>query len=109
MRCANAEHSTKHKKVFENRISGSVVGARDTLFSWAPTRKGLAPSWDVIPKRRNAVVKCEICDEEFDTENQLAQHKASMHAGESPMSEGGAQQPGDDDLEEPDFKRASGE
>ena len=57
-------------------------------------------------------MKCEICDEEFDTENQLAQHKASMHAGESPMSqEGGSeQQPNnDDDLEEPDFKRASGE
>jgi len=52
-------------------------------------------------------VKCEICDEEFDTENQLAQHKASMHAGESPMSQG--EQPNDDDLEEPDFKRASGQ
>jgi hypothetical protein len=27
-------------------------------------------------------VKCDVCDEEFDTENQLAQHKAKMHAGE---------------------------
>jgi hypothetical protein len=28
-------------------------------------------------------VKCDVCDEEFDTENQLAQHKAKMHAGGS--------------------------
>ena len=55
-------------------------------------------------------MKCEICDEEFDTENQLAQHKATMHAGESPMSQQEAGEPAnDDDLEEPDFKRASGE
>ena len=27
-------------------------------------------------------MKCEVCDEEFDTENQLAQHRAKMHAGE---------------------------
>ncbi len=53
-------------------------------------------------------MKCEICDEEFDTENQLAQHKATMHAGETPMSQE-AEKPADDDLEEPDFKRASGE
>ena len=55
-------------------------------------------------------MKCDMCDEEFETENQLAQHKAQMHAGESPMSqEGGAGLPSDDDLEEPDFKRASGQ
>ena len=52
------------------------------------------------------VVKCEVCDEEFDTENQLLQHKAKMHAGES--TEVG-ENPEDADLEEPDYKRASGE
>jgi hypothetical protein len=54
-------------------------------------------------------MKCDICDEEFDTENKLAQHKATMHAGESAMSQDTAAEPEDDDLEEPDFKRASGE
>ena len=48
-------------------------------------------------------MNCDVCDEEFDTENQLMQHKAQMHAGEQ------ADKPGDDDLEEPDFKVASGE
>ena len=54
-------------------------------------------------------MNCEICNEEFDTENQLAQHKATMHAGESPMSQEAENPANDDDLEEPDFKRASGE
>jgi len=60
-------------------------------------------------------MKCEICDEEFDTENALLQHKAKMHAGESaavgmtpeaedkePMSDEGS-------LEEPDYKQAPNE
>lgn len=50
-------------------------------------------------------MKCDVCDEEFDTENQLAQHKAQMHAGEKEMGTN----PEDADLEEPDFKKASGE
>ena len=52
-------------------------------------------------------MKCDICDEEFDTENQLMQHKAQMHAGES--GKGPVENPEDADLEEPDYKRASGE
>lgn len=56
-------------------------------------------------------MKCDICDEEFDTENQLVQHKAQMHAGENQMAENpeNPENPEDDDLEEPDFKVASGE
>jgi hypothetical protein len=55
-------------------------------------------------------VKCDVCDEEFDTENQLMQHKAQMHAGGT----GGAGMQGegmadDDDLEEPDMPRAANE
>jgi hypothetical protein len=53
-------------------------------------------------------VKCEICDEEFDTENQLLQHKAKMHAGQmdnqpKPETED------DENLEEPDYKQAVNE
>lgn len=47
-------------------------------------------------------MKCDVCDQEFDTEAQLDQHKAEMHANE-PM------QGSDDTLEEPDYKKASGE
>jgi len=74
-------------------------------------------------------MKCEICDEEFDTENQLMQHKAQMHAGESakaaqpeekPMVDARevmmprpedemAEDKKDEDLEEPDFPRAANE
>ena len=55
-------------------------------------------------------MKCDVCDEEFDTENQLAQHKAKMHAGESAMAGGEMpERPEDEDLEEPDFKKAAGE
>ena len=60
-------------------------------------------------------MKCDICDEEFDTENQLLQHKAKMHAGESaaegmtPEAEDKEEMPGDDNLEEPDFKPAVNE
>ena len=47
-------------------------------------------------------MKCEVCDEEFDTENELLQHKAKMHAGghsEMPGREApGAEMP--EDLEE---------
>ena len=56
-------------------------------------------------------MKCDVCDEEFDTEAQLDQHKAEMHASEQPEMPGikapGAE--GMDDLEEPDFKRAVNE
>ena len=80
------------------------------------------------------MAKCDICDEEFDTDNQLMQHKAKMHAGESAMaSEPKSEdkpdemvdaregmmpkaeeqvpdaEPGDEGLEEPDFKRAANE
>ena len=51
-------------------------------------------------------MKCDVCDEEFDTENQLAQHKAQMHAG---MAGEMPDRPEDDNLEEPDYKVASGE
>jgi hypothetical protein len=54
-------------------------------------------------------VNCEICDEEFDTENQLMQHKAQMHAGQTgdqPMPE---KTEDDENLEEPDYKRAVNE
>ena len=81
-------------------------------------------------------MKCDVCDEEFDTENQLMQHKAQMHAGQTGqdtgMVEGEAAEPrqsmmpqpqdqmkdqggermdreNDDDLEEPDFPRAANE
>jgi hypothetical protein len=64
-------------------------------------------------------MKCDICDEEFDTENQLMQHKAQMHAGQT----GKGEEPGedmvdaregmmpkpDDELEEPDFPKAANE
>jgi hypothetical protein len=74
-------------------------------------------------------MKCDVCDEEFDTENQLLQHKAQMHAGEAPMREEPkpkdivdarevmmprpedetAEDVKDEDLEEPDFPRAANE
>jgi hypothetical protein len=74
-------------------------------------------------------MKCEICDEEFDTENQLLQHKAQMHAGESAKTEQPEEKPmvdarevmmprpednmpegtRDEDLEEPDFPAAANE
>ncbi len=74
-------------------------------------------------------MKCDVCDEEFDTENQLLQHKAQMHAGESPKGEMPEQKPvvdarevmmprpedqmpkpdPDADLEEPDFPKAANE
>ena len=58
-------------------------------------------------------MKCDICDEEFDTENQLMQHKAQMHAGQSGQSEQGGMEGSmiekDDDLEEPDYPRAANE
>lgn len=53
-------------------------------------------------------MKCEFCDEEFDTENQLLQHKAQMHAGQT----AGEPQPdevGQEKLEEPDYKPAVNE
>ncbi len=69
-----------------------------------------------------AEVRCDVCDEEFDTENELMQHKAKMHAGQSGtgMGTGGGEmvdaregmmpQPQDDeDLEEPDMPRAANE
>lgn len=49
-------------------------------------------------------MKCDVCDQEFDTEAQLDQHKAEMHANDSMQGSGA-----DEDLEEPDYKRASGE
>jgi hypothetical protein len=75
-----------------------------------------------------AEMKCDVCDEEFDTENQLMQHKAQMHAGQTgmgeetgqgemvdaregmmPQPEGQMARENDDDLEEPDFPRAANE
>jgi hypothetical protein len=53
-------------------------------------------------------VICEICDEEFDTENELAQHKAKMHAG-MPADEKTDDGINDDDLEEPAYKAAANE
>jgi hypothetical protein len=41
-------------------------------------------------------VKCDVCDEEFDTENQLAQHKAKMHAGEPQGEMPEAEEKGDE-------------
>jgi hypothetical protein len=74
-------------------------------------------------------MKCDVCDEEFDTDNQLMQHKAQMHAGQSgAAAESGEGQivdarenlmprpeeqidreNNDDDLEEPDFPKAANE
>ena len=73
-------------------------------------------------------MKCDVCDEEFDTENQLMQHKAQMHAGQTgqaaesgegqmvdaregmmPRPEDPMERENDDDLEEPDFPRAANE
>lgn len=48
-------------------------------------------------------MKCDLCDQEFDTEAQLDEHKAKMHA-----SEENPQMPADD-LEVPDYKRAVNE
>jgi hypothetical protein len=63
----------------------------------------LAPHGNANPKE-DAVIKCDVCDEEFDTEVALDKHKAEMHAAE-PMQGS----PADEDLEEPDYKVASGE
>jgi hypothetical protein len=56
-------------------------------------------------------MKCEICDEEFDTANQLMQHKAQMHAGESagvmPKADEETQGSDTDDLEKPDYQEAA--
>ena len=52
------------------------------------------------------IVKCEICDEEFDTENQLMQHKARMHAGQTGDQPKPEKTEDDEYLEEPDYKRA---
>ena len=67
-----------------------------------------------------AEVKCDVCDEVFDTENELMQHKAKMHAGQSGTGTAGGgmvdaregmmpQPQDDDDLEEPDMPRAANE
>jgi hypothetical protein len=54
-------------------------------------------------QKEDAVIKCDVCDEEFDTEAALDKHKAEMHAAEPTQGS-----PADEDLEEPDYKRASG-
>ena len=73
-------------------------------------------------------MKCDVCDEEFDTENQLMQHKAQMHAGQTgepsesgegkivdarenlmPRPEDQTKPDNDEELEEPDFPRAANE
>ena len=57
-------------------------------------------------------MRCDVCDEEFDTADKLAQHKATMHAGmqQQPMQgENGGMQDDMDEGEEPDFKRAVNE
>ncbi len=55
-------------------------------------------------QKEDAVIKCDVCDEEFDTEAALDKHKAEMHAAEPTLGS-----VADEDLEEPDYKRASGE
>ena len=47
-------------------------------------------------------MKCDVCDEEFDTEAALDKHKAEMHAAEPTQGS-----TADEDLEEPDYKVAS--
>ena len=55
-------------------------------------------------------MKCDVCDEEFDTEEKLAQHKAQMHAGmQEQPAEGSDSMNQGDEGEEPDYKRAVGE
>ena len=55
-------------------------------------------------------MKCEICEEEFETENQLMQHKAQMHAGQSDQATMPEEKDTDDEnLEEPDYKQAVNE
>ena len=45
------------------------------------------------------MVKCDVCDKEFDTEAALDKHKAEMHAAEP--TQGSI---ADEELEEPDYK-----
>ncbi len=54
-------------------------------------------------------MKCEFCDEEFDTENQLLQHKAQMHAGQTGDQPQPDRKEDDEKLEEPDYVRAANE
>lgn len=73
-------------------------------------------------------MKCDVCDEEFDTDNQLMQHKAQMHAGQTgetaesgqgqmvdarenlmPRPQEQMDRENDEDLEEPDFPKAANE
>ncbi len=59
-------------------------------------------------------MKCEVCDEEFETEPELAKHMTQMHsAGEQPEMEmpgkeaPGAEEP--DEAAQPEYKRAVNE
>ncbi|HLZ94512.1 MAG TPA: hypothetical protein VKT20_04195 [Candidatus Dormibacteraeota bacterium] len=55
-------------------------------------------------------MRCDVCDEEFDTADKLAQHKALMHAGmQSQPAEGGERMNDGEEGEEPDYKRAVNE
>ena len=56
-------------------------------------------------------MKCDVCDQEFDTEVQLDKHMAEMHASEQPPEMPGVEAPSaeGDELEEPDYKRAVNE
>jgi hypothetical protein len=57
-----------------------------------------------------AGMRCDVCDEEFDTADKLAQHKALMHAGMQPQpAEGGEGMNDGEEGEEPDYKRAVNE
>lgn len=62
----------------------------------------------LTPTKEDVVrMKCDICDEEFDTQQELAQHKAKMHAGMEPAQ--GEDAGRMDEGEEPDYKRAVNE
>lgn len=51
-------------------------------------------------------MKCDVCDQEFDTEPELDKHMAEMHASEPKPEMPGIEAPGG---EEPDFKQAVNE
>ncbi len=57
-------------------------------------------------------MKCDVCAREFDTEAQLDQHMAEMHASEQKQEMPGKEAPGAEgmgNLEEPDFGKTVNE
>lgn len=53
------------------------------------------------------MVKCDVCDQEFDTEPELDKHMAEMHSSDQKPEMPGAEEP--NEFEEPDFKPAVSE